>query len=110
MFCSVKGKISTHQKSAVIYTIKRPRCGEENVGKTERCAITRLNELSNCSHQPMFEHLQHCTEVQKDDESIIKVSIRLPYLGNKGEELVKTCIRKLTGCLKTNVKFFILFI
>ena len=82
MFCSVKGNISTHQKSAVIYTIKRPRCGEENVGKTERCAITRLNELSNRSHQPMFQHLQHCTEVQKDDESIIKVWIRLPYSGN----------------------------
>ena len=28
--------------------------------------------------------------VQNDDESVIKIWIRLPYLVNKGEELVKT--------------------
>ena len=33
---------------------------------------------------------QKKTAVQKDDESIIKIWIRLPYLGNNGEELVKT--------------------
>ena len=48
---------------------------------------------------------QKKTAVQKDDESVIKIWIRLPYLGNKGEELVKTCIHKLKRCFKTNVKF-----
>ena len=60
MFCSVKDKIPTHQKSNVIYTIKCPRWGEDYIGKTDRCVITRLNEHSNRSDQPMFQHLQHC--------------------------------------------------
>ena len=51
---------------------------------------------------------QKKTAFQKDDEMAIKIWIRLPYLGNKGEELVKTCIRKLKRCFKTNVKFFTL--
>ena len=60
MFCSVKDKIPTHQKSSAIYTIKRPECGEDYVGKTDRFVITRLNEHCNRSDQPMFHHLQHC--------------------------------------------------
>ena len=36
---------------------------------------------------------QKKTAVQKDDEMAIKIWIRLPYLGNKGEELVKTSRR-----------------
>ena len=43
--------------------------------------------------------------VQKDNESVIKIWIHLPYLSNKGEELVKTCIRKLKLHFKANVKF-----
>ena len=39
----------------------------------------------------------------------MKTWIRLPYLGNKDEELVKTYIRKLKRCFKTNVKFVILY-
>ena len=39
----------------------------------------------------------------------IKIWILLPYLGNKSEELVKTCIRKLKRCFKTNVKFVTLY-
>ena len=60
MFCPVKDKNPTHQKSNVIYTIKRSRCGVDYVGKTDRCVITRLNEHSNGSVQPMFQHLQYC--------------------------------------------------
>ena len=60
MFCSVKDKIPTHQKSNVIYTIKCPGCGEDYIGKTDRCIITRLNEHSNRSDQAMFQHIQHC--------------------------------------------------
>ena len=52
---------------------------------------------------------QKKTAVQKDDESVIKIWIHLRYLGNKGEELVKTCIHKLKRCFKTNVKFVTLY-
>ena len=61
--CSVKDKIPTHQKSNVIYTIKCPGCGEDYIRKTDRCVITRLNEHSNRSDQPMFQHLQHCEKL-----------------------------------------------
>ena len=54
IFCSVKDKIHIHQKANVIYTIKCPGCGEDNVGKTDRCVIRRLNEHSNRSDQPRF--------------------------------------------------------
>ena len=45
------------------------------------------------------------TAVQNDDEMAIKIWICLPYLGNKDEEFVKTCMRKLIRCFKTNVKY-----
>ena len=52
---------------------------------------------------------QKKTAVQKDDESVTKICICLPYLGNKGEELVKTCLHKLKRYFKTNVKFVTLY-
>ena len=58
MFCSVRDNIHTHQKSNIIYTTKCPGCGEGYVEKTDRCVITRRNEHSNRSDQPMFQHLQ----------------------------------------------------
>ena len=63
MFCSVKDKDPTHQKSNVIYTIKCSGCGEDYIGKTDRCVITRLNKHSNHSDQPMFQHLQYCEKL-----------------------------------------------
>ena len=53
---------------------------------------------------------QKKTAVQKDDKSVIKIWIRLHYLGNEDEELLKTCIRKLKRCFKTNVKFVTLYL
>ena len=88
----MKDKILIHQKSNFTYTIKCPGCGEDYIRKTDRCVITRLNEHSNRSNE-------------KDDESLIKIWIGLPYLGNKGEDLVKTLIRKLNRCFETNIKF-----
>ena len=52
---------------------------------------------------------QKKTAVQKDDESVTKIWNPLPYLRNKGEELVKTCVCKLKRCFKTNVKFVTLY-
>ena len=44
----------------LVYTIKCPGCGEDYIGKTDRCVIKRLNEHSNRSDQPMIQHLKHC--------------------------------------------------
>ena len=52
---------------------------------------------------------QKKTAVQKHDESFLKIWIPLPYFNNKGEELVKICIRNLKRCFKTNVKFATLY-
>ena len=60
MFCSVKDKIPTHQKSNVVYSIRCPGCGDEYVGKTDRCVITRMSEHATRADQPMFQHLVHC--------------------------------------------------
>ena len=75
--------------------------------------INRIRTFMSWNSYPKYvrnsiiKHFQQKkTAVQKDDEIAIKIWIRLPYLGNKGEELVKTCIRKLKRCFKTNVKFF----
>ena len=57
MFCSAKDKIPTHQKSNVV---KCPGCGEDYFGKIDTCITTRVNEHSNHSDGPMFQHLQYC--------------------------------------------------
>ena len=43
------------------------------------------NSIINCLQQKK-------TAFQKNDESVIKIWIRFPYLGNKGEELVKNSV------------------
>ena len=53
------------------------------------CCVTATLELQLPSIIKCLQ--QKKTTVQKDDEMAIKIWIRLPYLGNKGEELVKTC-------------------
>ena len=54
---------------------------------------------------------QKQTAVQKDDESVIKIWICLPYSSNKGEVLVKNCMRyfvllKIGSLLIRNPMFF----
>ena len=57
MSCSAKDKIPTHQKSNVVYSIGCSGCGNNYVGKTDRCAITRMSEHATRADQPMFQHL-----------------------------------------------------
>ena len=73
--------------------------------------IKRIRTFMSWNSYPKYvrnsikKRLQHeKTTFQKDDESVTKIWICLPYLGNKGEELVKTCISKLKRCFKSNVK------
>ena len=69
---NLKRCFKTNEKSNVIYTIKCPGCGEDCVRKFDRCVITRLNENSNRSYQPMFQHLQHC------EKFLITMTYQLP--------------------------------
>ena len=48
-------------------------------------------------------------KTRNDNDSDIKICFRVPYLGSKGEGLVKSCIQKLKRCVKTNVKFVVLY-
>lgn len=53
----------------------------------------------------------HRTRVNTDDEDLeeIEIFIRPPYAGIKGEQLVKTLIRKMKRFLKRNVKFSVTY-
>ena len=52
---------------------------------------------------------QQKLKTRNDNDSDIKIWFRVPYLGSKDEGLVKPCIQKLKRCVKTNVKFVILY-
>ena len=43
-----------------IYKIKCPGCGEDKIGKTDRCLQLRLLEHETRNDQPMFLHLTQC--------------------------------------------------
>ena len=55
-----------------------------------------MNPLTKISHQT-------------DNENIPKIWIRLPYLGQKGEFLIKTCISKIQRSQKSPIKFVVLY-
>ena len=54
-----------------------------------------------------------CKEAPKQENNIINkdkiptIWIRLPYIGNKDEHLLKQCIRKLKRNCNTDIKFVI---
>ena len=56
-----------------------------------------------------------CKEASKQGKNIVNkeniptIWIRLPYIGNKGEHLLKQCIRKVKRNCNTDIKFVILF-
>ena len=52
---------------------------------------------------------QNKLKTRNGNDSDIKIWFRVPYLGGKGEGLAKSCIQKLKRCVKTNVKFVILY-
>ena len=47
--------------------------------------------------------------VTEDQNDAIKIYFRVPYAGIKGEQLVKSCIRKMRRFLKKNVIFVTLY-
>ena len=61
MQCFALPKIKfQHIKSNLVNSIRCPGCGDEYVGKTDRCVITRMSEHATRADQPMFQHLVHC--------------------------------------------------
>ena len=46
---------------------------------------------------------------EQSDEELIKIYFRVPYAGIKGEQLVKSCIKKMKRFVKKNVRFIILY-
>ena len=61
-FCSTKDKIPYEQSSSVIYKINCPGCGEDYVGKSDRCFGIRMNCQGSRDNEPMFRHLHDCTK------------------------------------------------
>ena len=61
MQCFALPKIKfQHIKSNLVNSIRCPGCGDEYVGKTDRCVITRMSEHATRADQPMFQHLAYC--------------------------------------------------
>ena len=73
MFCPSKDKIPTEQRANVIYKLSCPGCGENYIGKTDRCIKTRLLEHGTRNDQPMFQHLSQCAHF-RDYVTMISLS------------------------------------
>ena len=64
--------------------------------------ITKLQRHKLCNESSDKNH-------QADNENIPKIWIRLPYLGQKGEFLIKTCISTIQRWQKSATKFVVLY-
>ena len=116
ILCDFSGQTNWKLKICWIKALYDPATKICSTNKLLNAQINRIRIFMSWKRYPRYvrniiiKHLQQKKiSVQKDDESVIQIWIRLPYLGNKGEELVKTWVRKLTRCFKTNVKFVTLY-
>ena len=79
--------------------------------------VSKIKQFLSWNRYPLFvvrSLIKKCQDTTKrvSDESsddIVKIFIKLPYLGSKGEHLLKSCIRKLKRYSKCNVQFVSLF-
>ena len=55
------------------------------------------------------ENIQQTINEENKDENVIKIWVKLPYLGKQGEMIVKSLLKKLKRYMKQNVKFVILY-
>ena len=71
------------------------------------------NDFPKCIRKSLMKNI--CKEAPKHEKNIVNkdniptIWIRLPYIGNKGEHLLKQCIRKLKRNCNTDIKFVILY-
>ena len=56
-------------------------------------------------HSSTFDAVNHDT----DDDMLPKVWIRIPYLGNRGDFLLKSCLNKIQRFLSKPVKFITIY-
>ena len=49
------------------------------------------------------------TDRCSDDDNLQKIWIRVPYLGRRGEFLVRGCLKKIRLCLTHPVKFIVMY-
>ena len=56
--CFFPQRTRYHQKAKTVYCITCPGCQNNNVRKTDRNIITRLNEHVTRNDQPMFQQLK----------------------------------------------------
>ena len=69
-----------------------------------------MGQLPKIRYKQYIKRLQQKNRaIQKDDQSVIKFWISLQYFGKNGKNFVKTCIRQLERCFKTNLKFVIVY-
>ena len=48
-------------------------------------------------------------EINNNKENETEIFFHLPYIGSKGGQLVKHCLKKIRPCLKINVKFVVIY-
>ena len=59
-FCSTKDKIPAYQTANTVYRIDCPGCGQQYIGKSERCFGVRMECQGTRENEPMFRHLYSC--------------------------------------------------
>ena len=59
------------------------------------------NGYTSAVIKSMFRRLESTRSERNDDNEVIKLFIRVPFAGEKGEHLLKKCISKLRRLLNT---------
>ena len=107
MFCSNKDKIPEDQRANVIYKIRCPGCGEDYVGKTERCLKTRLKEHATSDSQPMYQHLINC-DCFKDICNLMSLPDGISHDPTFLKEQIKTAVFDNTSIVDYNNNWSVL--
>ena len=63
--------------------------------------------ISNLKHK--FSTNQSRTDFFDENDTRAKVWVRVPYLGKRGETLVKNCLKKIQRCLTVPVNFIVIY-
>ena len=64
-FCPTKDRIPSYQTANVIYNTNCPGCGEDYIGKSERCFGIRMECHGKRDNEPMHNHLRNCNQFQE---------------------------------------------
>ena len=56
-----------------------------------------------------YNHKSFSIKHPPDDDNLPKLWIRIPYLGEQGENVVNSCLKKIWRCLAHPVKFVVIY-